>query len=71
MATTYYIDSRIKGNISRFINHSCNPNANVYKVLVGNAWRLGIFAKKDILYCEEITIDYNLQNDKIKCFCGS
>ena len=40
------IDATMKGNISRFINHSCDPNAETQKVMnilflcdsAGNKW---------------------------------
>jgi len=34
LQSTYYIDAKRKGNLSRFINHSCNPNSEVKKVIV-------------------------------------
>ena len=32
LSTEYIIDATFKGNVSRFINHSCNPNAETQKV---------------------------------------
>ncbi len=32
LTTEYCIDASLKGNISRFINHSCEPNAETQKV---------------------------------------
>lgn len=43
-----YIDAEKKGNESRFINHSCDPNCKTNKSAVKEAIRLGIFAKKNI-----------------------
>ena len=31
--TEHFIDASNKGNNSRFINHSCNPNAETQKVI--------------------------------------
>lgn len=44
----YYIDAQYKGNESRFINHSCFPNAIATKWSVDKQNRLGIFALKAI-----------------------
>ena len=32
LSTEYIIDATFKGNVSRFINHSCDPNAETQKV---------------------------------------
>jgi SET domain-containing protein len=32
LSSEYFIDASSKGNISRFINHSCDPNAETQKV---------------------------------------
>lgn len=42
------IDAGPRGNLSRFINHSCNPNCTTQKWMVNNRTRIGIFALKDI-----------------------
>lgn len=52
------IDSRFKGNYTRFINHSCNPNCVAEKWNVCGYIRVGIFAIRDINIDEEITYDY-------------
>lgn len=48
-----YIDARNYGSESRFINHSCNPNAALQKWIVYSDGRsqdrIGFFALKDIL----------------------
>lgn len=48
METDLYIDAEPCGNLSRFINHSCNPNCYARKVIVDGIPRVGIFALKDI-----------------------
>lgn len=71
------IDSTIKGNWARFINHSCEPNCVAEKWLVNGEYRMGIFAKRDLDVNEEMTIDYrfetfgavDLANEK--CYCGA
>lgn len=55
------IDATKKGNISRFINHSCDPNAETQKWTVNGELRIGFFSKKPILADEEITFDYQFQ----------
>lgn len=55
------IDATKKGNISRFINHSCDPNAETQKWTVNGELRIGFFSKKAISPDEEITFDYQFQ----------
>ena len=59
----FTIDARHFGNVSHFINHSCNPNIEIRAVFIEH-WdkrlhRLAFFANKDITKGEEITFDYN------------
>lgn len=61
LASDTYIDATRKGNIARFINHSCDPNAATEKWTVGRRNRIGFFAVKDIKPGEEIVFDYNFQ----------
>lgn len=71
------IDGGVEGNISRFINHSCAPNAE-FRETDNNL--LFIYATQDIGAGEEIFFDYSLQHggpytqslkDQYKCFCGA
>lgn len=55
------IDAKKKGNISRFSNHSCDPNAESQKWIVNGETRIGLFSIKDIMPNEEITYDYHLK----------
>ncbi|CAI5438635.1 unnamed protein product [Caenorhabditis angaria] len=75
---SHTIDATTMGNPSRFINHSCNPNAVCEKWMVpktpGAVNRIGFFAKRAILAGEEITFDYQFVNygrEAQQCFCGS
>lgn len=52
------IDATRKGNVSRFINHSCAPNCITQKWTVGGKTRVGLFALRDIASGEELTFDY-------------
>lgn len=66
------IDATQKGNVSRFINHSCDPNAETQKWTVNGELRIGFFARRDIYALEEITFDYQFQRygkEAQKCYC--
>ncbi|XP_076470902.1 histone-lysine N-methyltransferase NSD2-like [Babylonia areolata] len=68
------IDAGPKGNNSRFMNHSCEPNLETQKWMVNGDVRVGLFAIKDIPAGSELTFNYNLEclgNEKTKCCCGS
>jgi len=43
-----FLDASRKGSISRFINHSCEPNCEIALWTVGNRIRAGIFTLDDI-----------------------
>ncbi|XP_048511712.1 histone-lysine N-methyltransferase SUV39H2 isoform X1 [Athalia rosae] len=62
----YTVDAASYGNISHFINHSCDPNLAVYAVWINcldpNLPKLALFATKDIHKGEEITFDYMCQS---------
>ena len=40
-----YIDAEFFGNISRFFNHSCEPNIEIRKIMVDGNMRIGFFSK--------------------------
>ncbi|CAB3250495.1 unnamed protein product [Arctia plantaginis] len=68
------IDATLKGNISRFINHSCDPIAETQKWTVNGELRIGFFSKREIKAGEEITFDYQFQRfGKVaqRCYCGA
>ncbi|KAM3721489.1 Histone-lysine N-methyltransferase SETD2 [Dirofilaria immitis] len=68
------IDATAKGNVSRFINHSCDPNCESQKWTVDRQLRVGFFAIKPITLGEEIVFDYQLERYGRKaqrCFCGA
>lgn len=77
---TYCIDARWYGNISRFINHLCEPNVIPVKVFVDHQDmrfpRICFFASRDIKAREELGFDYGEKFWVIKwkqftCACGS
>jgi len=58
----YAVDAAHVGNISHFINHSCDPNLAVFAIWADcmdpNMPRLALFAQRDIHNGEELTFDY-------------
>lgn len=69
------IDATRRGNITRFINHSCEPNCVAEKWNVLGESRMGFFSKQFIKKGEEITFDYSFEifgdAAQQKCYCGS
>ncbi|OIT40689.1 PREDICTED: histone-lysine N-methyltransferase ASHH2-like [Nicotiana attenuata] len=69
------IDACAKGNLGRFINHSCDPNCRTEKWMVNGEVCIGLFALRDIKQGEEVTFDYNYVRvfgaAVKKCVCGS
>lgn len=55
------IDATKKGNLTRFLNHSCDPNAETQKWTVNGECRIGIFSKRTIKAFDEITINYQFE----------
>lgn len=68
------IDATVRGNESRFLNHSCEPNAESQKWNVRGEIHVGFFALRDICAGEEIVFDYDFQRigkARQQCFCGA
>ena len=68
------IDPTFKGNMARFINHSCQPNCITEKWNVLGEICVGIFASRDIEEDEELTFDYQFDSFRTpltKCLCGT
>ena len=64
------IDGDVPWNPAKYINHSCEPNADS----INDEDHIWIEATKDIKKDEEITYDYCLDTDDYKehpCRCGS
>merc|ERR1719266_901428 len=76
----YVMDAKCKGNIGRYINHSCNPNLFVQNCFVDThdlrfPW-IAFFAIRTITAGEELCWDYNYQVDQVAgkeiyCQCNS
>lgn len=58
----YTVDAAYYGNLSHFINHSCDPNLNIFNVYINcldpNLPQLSLFARRDINKGEQLTFDY-------------
>ncbi|XP_041458568.1 histone-lysine N-methyltransferase SUV39H2-like [Lytechinus variegatus] len=81
----FTVDAGHYGNISHFVNHSCEPNLVVYGVWVNcldpRLPRIALFACSDIKAGEEITFDYQMTGSvneeganelaQVECRCGS
>ena len=56
------IDGYRMGNLSRFVNHSCEPNCEMQKWNVNGFYRMALFAITDIPAGTEVTYDYNFHS---------
>ena len=58
----YTVDAANFGNVSHFVNHSCDPNLAVFNVWIDclhpDLPRLAMFAVRDIIKGEQLTFDY-------------
>ncbi|XP_034447361.1 histone-lysine N-methyltransferase SUV39H1-A [Hippoglossus hippoglossus] len=65
----YTVDAAHLGNISHFVNHSCNPNLQVFNVFIDNIDerlpRIALFSTRAIRAGEELTFDYKMQIDPV------
>ena len=72
------LDGGLKGNITRFANHSCDPNCKVQKWLVcgtdeqrSGEFQVALFAERDIAAGEELTYDYGWSAFAAKAVSGA
>ncbi|XP_076311848.1 LOW QUALITY PROTEIN: histone-lysine N-methyltransferase EHMT2-like [Tachypleus tridentatus] len=77
---TFCLDARYYGNVSRFINHLCEPNLVPVKVFVDHQDlsfpRIAFFSSRDIQPQEELGFDYGekfwvIKYKNFTCGCGS
>ena len=78
---TTNVDATFKGNVMRFVNHSCSPNLAMLPVRTDSIVpRLCLFASKNISAGEELCFSYfgrsgsadSLVNTgRKRCYCGS
>ncbi|XP_021953950.1 histone-lysine N-methyltransferase NSD2 [Folsomia candida] len=69
-----FIDAEFCGNISRLINHSCEPNCQIEKYTSEGKPVVGVFARTSIAKYEELTFDYAYGNNSsapFRCHCGT
>ncbi|CAZ81117.1 unnamed protein product [Tuber melanosporum] len=57
----YSLDSKDMGNVTRFSNHSCDPNLDIYSVVTGSPeiFTLALFANRPIAAGSELTFSYS------------
>ncbi|KAG8187363.1 hypothetical protein JTE90_016912 [Oedothorax gibbosus] len=76
----FVMDAKTKGNIGKFLNHSCDPNLFVQCVFVNTHdlrfHEVAFFAQKFIVAGTELTWDYNYEvgsvaNKTMYCYCDS
>ena len=67
----YDLDGDFKFNIARLINHSCEPNCEVF----GSGFKIWVYAMKNIKKGEELSYDYGFNYDDdfkaYPCNCGA
>jgi hypothetical protein len=72
-SNTMTIDPAIRGNWTRYMNHSCRPATKVDRRFVGDKkWTL-VVASRNIRFAEEITVHYSVdygKEAKHGCACG-
>jgi len=69
------VDSTFRGNLSRFINHCCDPTCFAQIINVEGFKKIVLYSLRDIRVGDEITYDYKFDEEpdeqKIPCLCGS
>ena len=69
-----FIDSTYCGNLSRFVNHSCEPNVVAHQVIHFGEVKVFYYALTNIKFGEEIFLDYGVveaSEPGLTCRCGS
>nr|XP_044998299.1 histone-lysine N-methyltransferase SUV39H2-like [Jaculus jaculus] len=61
----FTVDAARCGNMSHFVNHSCDPNLQVFNVFIDNLDtclpRIALFSTRTIKAGEELTFDYQME----------
>ncbi|XP_009999584.1 PREDICTED: histone-lysine N-methyltransferase SUV39H2 [Chaetura pelagica] len=61
----FTVDAARYGNVSHFVNHSCDPNLQVFNVFIDNLDlrlpRIALFSTRTIKAGEELTFDYQMK----------
>ena len=67
----YDLDGDFRFNTARLINHSCDPNCEVF----GSGLKVWVYAMKNIRKGEELSYDYGFNYDEdykeYPCKCGA
>lgn len=76
-----FVDPKFRGNIGRFLNHSCEPNLKMFPVRVNSTVpHLALFASRMISPGEELSFHYgnaelndglNEKSVSKTCYCGA
>ena len=70
----WFIDAREVANLSRFINHSCDPNCVLLPINMSGYMRNAIMALRDISLGEFLSYNYHFDTrhgDRFVCQCGA
>ena len=74
-ADSRVVDATRKGNLARFVNHSCAPNCETKSIVLANERRVVLFATRDVRRGEELTYDYQFAPEcperETPCACGA
>jgi len=68
------VDATLKGNLGRFVNHSCQPSCYARVITIENGEKkIVLLAKRPIEAGEEVSYDYKfpIEDTKIACHCGA
>ena len=69
------VDATRMGNITRFVNHCCEPNCVTRSVKVGGSRKIVLVTQRDVAAGEELTYDYKFKPDtpenEAPCDCGA
>ncbi|RCN45493.1 hypothetical protein ANCCAN_08493 [Ancylostoma caninum] len=72
LTSRLFVDATVRGNVTRYVRHSCKPNARLEVWSVNGNYRGGLFALGDIASGAEITIDMNgLLPTSRSCHCSA
>ncbi len=70
--TSAMISSKLYGNWTRYISHSCNANTGFKLMTIGKRYRVMIVATRNINVFEEVTVDYGpcYFGPHLQCLCS-
>lgn len=72
ISSQLFVDATVRGNVARFVKHSCKPNSRLEVWSVNGLYRTGIFALIDLGANVEITVDKSgLIPARRQCHCGA